>query len=116
MEAKARNGSFLLPQDASIQAAPLNSRTAWSLRTWDGTDGSLWIGEAAKNAAWKALRRTREALEKYKNSGQASVQRLDIAFEEIYSAQNSNYFAAAGNASLSPLWWRNASTNSKRRF
>src|SRR5207237_6972678 len=66
MEVKSKNGSFLLPRDAGTQAVPWESRIAWPLRTWDGTDGSLWIGEAAKNAAWKALRRTREALEKYK--------------------------------------------------
>jgi hypothetical protein len=101
-EVKAKNGSFLLPHDPDVQAVPLNTRAAWPLRTWDGTDASLWFGDATKNAAWSALRRTREALEKYKNSGQASVQRLDIAFENIYTAQNSNYFAAAGNTSLSP--------------
>jgi hypothetical protein len=48
------------------------------------------------------MRKTREALEVYKNSGQASVQRLDAAFSEIYGAQNSNYFLSAGNAEQSP--------------
>ena len=41
-------------------------------------------------------------MEAYKNSGQASVQRLDAAFEEIYGAQNSNYFASMGVSTLSP--------------
>jgi hypothetical protein len=102
LETKAKGGSFLLPHDLNVSSVPLDVKASWKPRTWDGTDWSPWFGAQEKNSAWKALRRTRETLEKYKNSGQASVQRLDVAFEEIYSAQNSNYFASLGNLTLSP--------------
>jgi len=74
----------------------------WKEGTWDRTDWSAWIGQPDKNAGWDALRKTREALEIYKNSGQASVQRLDAAFSEIYSAENANYFSSMGNMAQSP--------------
>lgn len=91
----------VLPSDPGTPTAALE-KTAIRGKTWDGSDFSLWVGDPAKNAEWNALRRTREALEKYKNSGQAVMSRLDAAFSEIYSVQNSNFFAAAGNAALSP--------------
>ncbi len=102
LEVKAKSGVFLLPHDAGVSSVTWGSKEIVKLRTWTEPDGSAWIGLPEKNSAWNALRRTREALEKYKNSGQASVQRLDVAFEEIYSAQNSNFFAAMGNTTLSP--------------
>jgi len=101
-ETKEKNGTFILPQDSGVETAPLSARVPWKSRTWAEPDWSLWVGQPDKDAAWSALRRTREALEKYKNSGQASVQRLDVAFEEIYSAQNSNYFASMGSTTISP--------------
>jgi len=48
------------------------------------------------------LRKTRAALETYKNSGQASVKRLDMAFEEMYLAENANYFSAMGSPTIKP--------------
>jgi hypothetical protein len=102
MEVKAKSGTFFLPRDGGISTVSGIPKEAVKLRTWTGPDGSAWIGLPEKNFAWAALRRTRDTLEKYKNSGHASVQRLDVAFEEIYSAQNSNFFAAMGNTSLSP--------------
>jgi len=92
----------LLPSDPGIEPQPLGAGIAWKSRTWEQADLSSWIGPPAKNAGWDALRKTREALEAYKNSGQASVQRLDAAFGEIYGAQNSNYFASMGNTAQSP--------------
>jgi len=93
---------FLLPSDPAVESRPLNSSMSWKPGTWDRSDWSAWIGTPEKNEGWEALRKTREALERYKNSGQASVQRLDAAFAEIYSAQNSNYFLSMGNAAESP--------------
>lgn len=101
MEAKTKGYAFLLPGDAGVQSVSLNTNIPYKSRTWMEPDWSSWIGQPAKNAGWDALRKTREALEAYKNSGRASVQRLDVAFEEIYSAQNSNYFASMGNSSVS---------------
>src|SRR5581483_8884998 len=80
--------------------APLPDN-GWSRCTWTGRWWSPWIGTAEKNAAWNALRKTREALEAYKNSGRASVQRLDMAFEQMYTAENANYFYTVGNNALS---------------
>jgi hypothetical protein len=100
-EMKIQNGAFLLPSDAGLVAQPFGA-AAWRPRTWTDTSWSMWIGQPDKNAAWNALRKTREALEVYKNSGQASVQRLDAAFSEIYGAQNSNYFASMGSMTQSP--------------
>jgi hypothetical protein len=97
-----KNRTFLMPSDPGIEAGPLASGIAWKSRTWEQADLSSWIGPPAKNAGWDALRKTREALEAYKNSGQASLQRLDAAFSEIYGAQNSNYFASMGNTAQSP--------------
>jgi hypothetical protein len=102
LEAKAKSGAFILPSDSGMTSSPLRAKDAWKPRTWDGSDGSLWAGSPDKDSAWSALRRTRDALEKYKNSGQASVQRLDVAFEEIYGAQSSNYFSVFGSTTVSP--------------
>ncbi len=99
---KAKNGICILPQEATVQSVPLAQAGSWKLRTWADNDWSAWIGRPAKNSAWSALRKTRELLEGYKNSGQASVQRLDVAFEELYSAQNSNYFSSFDNPTISP--------------
>jgi len=96
------NEIFLLPSDTGVQSVPLTSGVVWKPRTWELPDWSAWIGDPAKNSGWEALRKTRAAVESYKNSGQASVQRLDTAFDEIYSAQNSNYFVSMGNTAESP--------------
>jgi len=81
----------ILPSDPGVPVRDLPA--AWGGRTWTTSDWSPWIGSSAKNAAWSWLRRTREALEKFKNSGQASVRRLDMAFEELHNAENANYFS-----------------------
>jgi hypothetical protein len=101
-EAAEMHREYLLPSDTGIAGQPWGPGVAFKRRSWTADDWALWIGGSSKNAAWVALRKTREALEAYKNSGQASVQRLDMAFDEIYGAQNSNYFASLGSVSLSP--------------
>jgi hypothetical protein len=92
----------LLPSDPDLPSHPLPADTGWLRRTWTTRDWTNWIGQPRKNLGWEWLRQTREALERYKNSGQASVQRLDMAFEQIYAAENANYFAALGNETLPP--------------
>jgi hypothetical protein len=91
---------LILPSDPDLPAASLPADNLWRRRTWLTPDWTLWIGNPAKNAAWTSLLKTREALEAYKNSGTASVQRLDMAFEEIYTAENSNFFLSIGNEAL----------------
>ncbi len=93
----------ILPSDAGMATAtPLPPPPGWKRRTWTTADWSPWIGSPAKNAAWNWLRTTRETLESYKNSGRASVPRLDVAFENVYTAENSAFFAAMGNEMLAP--------------
>jgi hypothetical protein len=82
-----------LPSDEGIPLQDLPADAPWGGRTWTTKDWSPWIGSAHKNAAWSWLRNTRDALENFKNSGRASVRRLDMAFEEIYNAENANYFS-----------------------
>jgi hypothetical protein len=89
-----------LPSDSGAEASALPADTAWHRRTWGARNWSDWIGSPKKNAAWEALRKTREALEAYKNSGQASVQRLDLAFEEMFTAENANYLYALDNPAV----------------
>ncbi len=102
LETKAKSGTFLLPSDNGTVPAPFSSQRSWKPMTWDGTDWSAWTGSPEKDSAWSALKRTRDVVEKYKNSGQASVQRLDVVFEEIYGAQSSNYFSVFGSTTASP--------------
>ena len=86
----------ILPSDPIATPLP-NLPANWAQRTWMYTDWSRWIGSPQKNAAWNALRKTRAALESYKNSGQASIRRLDACFEEIYTAQNSSFLEFMDN-------------------
>jgi hypothetical protein len=82
-----------LPSDPNLPMQDLPSNVAWGGRTWSTGDWSPWIGTPQKNSAWNWLKKTRDALESYKNSGQASVRRLDMTFEEMYNAENANYFS-----------------------
>jgi len=87
----------ILPSDSGLEPQPLPDPGHWYRRTWLGRGWETWIGSPAKNDAWEWLRKTREALESYKNSGQASVKRLDTAYEEMFTAENANYFASIGS-------------------
>ena len=98
----ASSASAVLPSDGGILEQPLSPNIHWGRRTWTGRDWSGWIGTPDKNNGWNSLRRAREALENYKNSGEASVKKLDAAFEEMYTAENSNYLLALGNTAMSP--------------
>jgi hypothetical protein len=92
----------ILPSDGSVTPVSPPPSAVWGGRTWADPDWSLWIGHPLKNTAWGLLRKTREALETYKNSGQASLSRLDMAFEEVAAAESSTYLAAIGNETISP--------------
>ncbi len=90
----------ILPSDFTVPAGALPDYAVWKQKTWAASDWSAWVGSPAKDAAWAQLRKAREMLEKFKNSGQASVKRLDMAYEEYFQAANAGYFSAIGNASL----------------
>jgi len=98
--AEKSNMPLILPSDAGHASQALPAENAWKRRTWLTPDWTLWVGNPLKNEAWDSLLKSREALEAYKNSGTASVQRLDVAFEEIYTAENSNFFISIGNESM----------------
>ena len=83
----------VLPSDPNLPIHDLPANGTWGGRTWTTGDWGPWIGTPHKNAAWNWLKKTRDALESYKNSGGASVRRLDMAFEEMYNAENANYFS-----------------------
>ncbi len=57
---------------------------------------SAWIGKERQNRAWNNLVYAREAIGKYKNSGEARIKRLDAAFEKIYTAQEARWFFCFG--------------------
>lgn len=96
-EIEKKGWDCTLPSDPGWVGVPIKSDTPIKRRSWSQPDWSLWIGTPGKNAAWVMLRKTRQALESYKNSGQAALGRLDAAFDEVHSAQSSAYFAAIGN-------------------
>jgi hypothetical protein len=87
----------ILPSDPGLPTQPLTNKVNWAERSWTSPDWTNWIGNSRKNAAWAWLRKTRAALEDFKNSGLASVKRLDMAFEEMYTAENANYFSGITN-------------------
>jgi len=62
-----------------------------------------WIGEEEENIAWELLAEARLALENYKNSGRAEIEKLNQAFATISKASDSKWF-----------WWYGKDQNSGR--
>jgi len=91
----------ILPDDTTLPEPQSLTDSALQRRTWTQPDWSGWVGVPEKNTLWNQLRRTRETIEAYQNSGEAQMSRLDAALAELFTAQNSNYFFAAGNPQLS---------------
>lgn len=73
---------------------------SWNWMKGDGTPSgpglTAWIGDREKNAAWELLSRTREDVERYKNSGRAELKELDEAMEPIYLAESGDFFESFG--------------------
>ncbi len=91
-QARDRN-PWNIPSGVSQVWPELSLSAAGGGKTWLEADWSRWIGNPRSNTAWTWLRKTREMLERYKNSGRASVARLDAAFNELYAAENANFFS-----------------------
>ncbi len=91
--------SAVLPFEITV-ATDWPANTRWAYRSWTSPDWSSWIGSLAKNQAWSALRRTREAVEKFKDSG-ASEAKVDIVFTEMYAAESAGYLSETGEPSPS---------------
>lgn len=59
-------------------------------------DFSTWIGKERQNRAWDYLFYVRRAVERYKNSGEAKIKKLDEAFEKICTAEEAKWFFQFG--------------------
>ncbi|MFH1259463.1 MAG: glucodextranase DOMON-like domain-containing protein [Elusimicrobiota bacterium] len=59
---------------------------------WNGKNLSHWVSQPLQNRAWELIAETREAVKKYKNSGEAEIDRLDNALQEIYTLESSQWF------------------------
>lgn len=70
--------------------------------SWVGADLTTWIGEPEENRAWEYLARVREDYENFKNSGAYSEEKLRRAFEEIASAEGSDWFWFFGSDQNAP--------------
>jgi len=68
----------------------------FKLLTWRRDGFSAWTEKREKRAAWELLAEAREAIEKYKNSGQAEIKTLDTIFEEIYICESGDNFLCFG--------------------
>lgn len=55
-----------------------------------------WVRSQQQKLAWQALSEARRAVGAYQNSGQANLQRLDSAFEEIYLAESGPFLLNLG--------------------
>ncbi|MFH1379170.1 MAG: glucodextranase DOMON-like domain-containing protein [bacterium] len=72
----------------SLKQVPISS--------WQRPDVSWWIGEENENTAWGLLGGVRQVVEKYQNSGNANITRLNSALEEIYEAESGKYYYSFG--------------------
>ncbi len=63
--------------------------------SWVEGGFSLWIGEKEQNLAWKYLLEARETAEQAK--GKVSGEKMELAMQEIYSAQGSHWFRSLGD-------------------
>jgi hypothetical protein len=65
-------------------------------------DYSPWVGHNRQKRAWQTLAEARNVLEIYRNSGNANLQRLDAATEEIATAESGSLFLSLGNPEIDP--------------
>jgi len=97
------NSGLSLPSDPQISVQEIDRDRVLGGVAWTSSDWSRWIGSSQKNAAWRWLEKTRDDLDHFKNSGKASIQRLDMAFDELMTAQSASFFAAIGDSSKPEL-------------
>lgn len=60
--------------------------------SWEGKSFSYWVGQGLQNRIWELLADARQAVETYKNSGYAEIDKLDTALDDIYSLESSSWF------------------------
>ncbi len=64
------------------------------------TDFSAWARTTSQRLAWLALAEARRVAEAYKNSGRASLPRLDAALDEIHTAESGTFLLALGQTAV----------------
>lgn len=69
--------------------------------SWIGSDFHIWIGDPVKNRAWDLLGQTRDFLVDTINKNSQSQENIKRAWEEIYTAEGSDWF-----------WWFGEPNNS----
>jgi alpha-amylase/alpha-mannosidase (GH57 family) len=69
--------------------------------SWISTDFHIWIGDPAKNRAWELLADTRRFLHAKLKSGSYDAETCKRVWEEIYTAEGSDWF-----------WWFGEPNNS----
>lgn len=57
---------------------------------------TTWIGDKKKNEAWELLAQARSEAERYKNSGNADLDKLDRIMDSIYLAESASFFEFFG--------------------
>jgi alpha-amylase/alpha-mannosidase (GH57 family) len=60
--------------------------------SWIGHNFDIWIGEPEENDAWNCINRTREFLKKFEEKHGPQAPGLDVAWEELYAAEGSDWF------------------------
>ena len=80
-------GDFILEHPPTETIAHLHSGS-WISHNYD-----IWIGSSEENTAWNLLKKTREFLVDYlRRYPHAEKAKLDMAWEEIYMAEGSDWF------------------------
>lgn len=95
-------------QSNTLQIWPYSWSWITGIGDPQGPGLAAWVGDPAKNSAWKWLAEAREKIELYKNSGAADLKKLERALNEIYSAESGDYFEWFGNLEDEPSQVRNA--------
>lgn len=86
---------------ASRAVSPDAPAASTELPSWKGSL-SPWIGGPAQSTAWELLGKAARALDRYQNSGRASLKILEEASHALYSAQSGRAFLEWGRAVPGP--------------
>lgn len=72
--------------------------------SWIGANFNIWIGHPEDNLAWEYLYKTRNFLVNYlsKNKNTLPQQKIDLCWQEIYTAEGSDWFWWFGDEHYTP--------------
>lgn len=102
------SGRMLLASELSQKEQPDSASMALQIwpYSWNWIQGlgsprgpglTAWIGDPKKNEAWELLWRTREIINRYRNSGTADLEKLDQVMDQFYEAESIDFFQWAGS-------------------